>query len=379
MSGIRGGLSVAWNYLQPKIDIGEFVFFKLVSDYLDKKIAMLSEGIMERAMHGVALVALSLMTIWILWLGYQVATGTFRNSMTSVVTDMAKKVIIISVAISMSLLGTDLVQFFSHDMDQAINYLVTGEENTDTASAIDKNLAYTQVAFTAIDAVAVTEGNPELRDEKARALMFAGFGTTSPALTAGAMLVYFKFAIGFFIGLGPIFILLSMFQATKSMFQRWLQYGIATLFAMAGLNAVTSIVLELAAKVAAGFWGARAINGLIEANPEGLSSQAMQQGWMGLILTVALISVPTMLAAFFGGLAGGFMHYSAFGGAAAGVPGQRPGEAGYRGASSATNSPAAPHTEPVNTNIHGSRTEIQASVAQADAVKTGVTPNRERG
>jgi type IV secretion system protein VirB6 len=318
-----------WQLPQAGTGVGDFVFFELIANYLDGKISLLADAVMRRAMAWVGLTALSLLTIWIMVVGYQIVTGTYRDSLSSLVTDMAKKVLIVSVAVSMSLFGTNLQHFFTVDVDQAVNQLVNGEETKSTADSIDESLAYMQVAFTAIDSVQVLGDDADLRGQKERALLFAGFGTSSPAMTAGAMLIFFKFIIGFFVGLGPLFILMLLFKKTQPMFQRWLQYGIATLFAMAGLNAVTAIVLELSTRVAIAFWGAKAINGLLAVDPEGLSMQAMQQGGIGLLLSVAIVSVPSALAAFFGGVAGNFMAFSQFpgGGSGSGLgpQGQMPG------------------------------------------------------
>ncbi|MDR6935018.1 hypothetical protein [Luteibacter sp. 3190] len=58
-----------------------------------------------------------------------------------------------------------------------------------------------------------------------------------------------------------------------------------------------------------------AVNQLILGNnTEGLTSKAMQQGGIGLLLTALIVSVPPMAAAFFQGTLGSFMSYSAFGG-----------------------------------------------------------------
>lgn len=342
MINAASSLSVGlWQWMQPRVSgVGEFVFFKLISDYLDHKITALSEGMMSRAMEAVSLVAVGLLTAWILIVGYQVMNGTFRGSMSALVTEATRRAVIVTVAASMTLLGEDVNYFFTEHLDKAVNYVVNGEGGRTTTNAIDENLAYTQVAFTAIDAVNVSDGNPQLQAEKERALMFAGFGTSSPALTAGAMLIFFKFTLGIFIGLGPIFILTLLFDATKQMFQRWLQYGIATIFAMAGLNAVSAIVLDLSTRIAVAFWGAKGINGLIGANPEGLTTQAMQQGWIGLLLTVAIISVPSMLAAFFGGLAGSFSAFSQFQTSGGGAP------PGARGAGSPPLAPSVDASPP---------------------------------
>lgn len=264
--------------------IGDFVFFKLISDYLGHAVATLTGGLMTRAMEVVGLLAPSLMFAWLMIVGYQVATGRYRGSATALMTDLTKKTVIVLMAATMSFFGTDLSRLITVNMDQAINTLVTGESGTGTVEAVDQNLAYTQVATAVIDAVVVME-DAELQREKANALLLASFGTSSPALAAGAMQLFFQFVLGWFIGLGPVFILAALFPATQRLFRRWLQYGIATLFAMAGLSAVTAIVLEFCLKVAAGYWGAKAINGISGAEPEGLSLLAHQQGWLGLIMS----------------------------------------------------------------------------------------------
>jgi type IV secretion system protein VirB6 len=66
-----------------------------------------------------------------------------------------------------------------------------------------------------------------------------------------------------------------------------------------------------------------------------MTSQAMQQGGMGLILTTLIITAPPMAAAFFQGTLGYFTPGSVFGGGGAlgggmrDVSGRYPGQAGY--------------------------------------------------
>ena len=378
-SGMGVMVAALWDFFHPHVGIGEYVFFDAISGYLDREIVRITGEMVTRSTQLVMMFALALMTVWITVVGYQMVSGTFRGSMMSLVTDMGKKVLIITTAASMALFGTDLHHFIDHDVDSAINGLVTGQ-NVPTSTAIDENLAYMQIAFTAIDAIEVTDGNQELRDEKARALMFAGFGTSGPALTAGAMLIFFKFITMFFIGLGPIFILLLFFQSTKDMFRRWLQFGVATIFAKAGLSLVTSIVLKLSIKVALAFWGAKVINGILGADPEGITSQAMQQGGIGLLLTVTIISVPSALAAFFGGIAGsGFMHASAFGGggAARGAlpqPSMPQPVAAPPANSAMPQQVNAPNTLP---GLQGKASPVDSSPVNVDAVKSASDLSRK--
>jgi type IV secretion system protein VirB6 len=72
---------------------------------------------------------------------------------------------------------------------------------------------------------------------------------------------------------------------------------------------------------------------------EGITSMAMQQGGLGLILSVLIITVPQMTAQFFMGALGQFMHYSNFGGTDAGNA--QPGPQGQ---------PTGSYQSPVNTD-----------------------------
>ena len=68
---------------------------------------------------------------------------------------------------------------------------------------------------------------------------------------------------------------------------------------------------------------------LAGASSDGMTSQAMQQGGMGLILTTLILTAPPMAAMFFQGTLGSFMAYSQIGGSpvaqAPGPSGQPPG------------------------------------------------------
>jgi type IV secretion system protein VirB6 len=120
-------------------------------------------------------------------------------------------------------------------------------------------------------------------------------------------------------------------QQTKELFRKWLMYGIGTLFSIAMLYVVTSIVLYLTVNLAGALWSATVINIITGQGGEGYSSQAIQQRGIGLLMTVLIISVPPMASMFFNGTLGNFMPYAAFGAGAASQPGpqgQPPGSYG---------------------------------------------------
>lgn len=66
---------------------------------------------------------------------------------------------------------------------------------------------------------------------------------------------------------------------------------------------------------------------------DGINSQAMQQGGLGLLLTTLIITAPPMAAMFFQGTLGGFSAYATMGPhltqqGGGGAPGGHPGNAG---------------------------------------------------
>jgi type IV secretion system protein VirB6 len=311
-------------------NIADYVFYKLVYDYLEDKIDTFGMEVMARMMTWASTFALILVTIYIMVQGFRVMTGRSGQPLMELVINLGRITLVVAAATAMAIGSTDLSTFLTKDLDRHVHYMFTGNDNETTADAIDKNLAYTQLALASIDAVKIVGKGGEIQEEKARAYLIAGFGSASPPMAAGAMLLLYKFAMSLFIGLGPLFILCLIFDQTKDLFRRWLMYGIGTIFSMGLLSAVASMVLELTIRVSAATWGAKILSGLIPGTTEGLTSTAMQTGGIGLLMTVLIVSVPPMAAMFFQGTLGNFLTYSAFGGAgggggAPGPQGQPPG------------------------------------------------------
>jgi type IV secretion system protein VirB6 len=195
------------------------------------------------------------------------------------------------------------------------------------------------------------------------------------------MLLLYQFAIALVVGMAPLFILCLIFDQTKELFRKWLLYGVGTLFSMAVLSLVSAIVLKMTLSVAEALWATEFIRSLAGGNSVGLSTQAMEQGGVGLLMTVLIVSVPPMTAMFFNGTMGQFMYYSAF--SRAGMPGPRgqpPGAyaygSGYGGAMH--HQPAA--AAPAISVGHGlpaiaTRGTLPSSSPRIDAIKSA--PRRD--
>jgi type IV secretion system protein VirB6 len=340
--------------------VGDFFFFRLILDYLHEQINAFGVELLARVMRWVGGMALTLMTLWVLIQGFRIVTGRSRDSMMVLVTNMARAALIVAVATSMAMFGRDLHGFLINDVKNEISHVVTGKDDR-PEDLIDRNLGYMQVALSAVDMLDVA-GDETLDSAKTRAMWFIGLGTGGPAVTAGSMLLLYEVALALFIGLGPLFILCLLFEQTKQLFQRWLLYGIGTMFSMAVLAAMVSIAMEMVARVAAAFWGSALLGKLLGSNfSDGMSSMALQQGGVGLILTTLILTAPPMAAMFFQGTLGSFMAYSQIGGSAVtatpGPSGQPPGS--YVPATPGTNSDhdknigfvASPHLGGANAEV----------------------------
>ncbi|MEQ8035117.1 type IV secretion system protein [Xanthomonas sp. WHRI 6106] len=146
-----------------------------------------------------------------------------------------------------------------------------------------------------------------------------------PALRAAAVLLLHQIATAMFVGFGPLFILCLLFDQTKQLFQKWLLYGIGTMFSMGVLAAMVSICMKMVAKVAGSLWAVKGLGMVLDMDfTNGITSQAMQTGGMGVVLTLLILMKPSMAAFFFQNTLGSFTAYSQIGGAASAGGSSRP-------------------------------------------------------
>ncbi len=297
-------------------NVSDFLYFRLVYNFLTDQINQFGLSLMDNFMHWVAGMALVLVTIWIMIQGFRILTGQSHANLMEFVMNGARITLIITAATTMSVFNTNIYSFMTQSLPAEVNGLFTGND-TSPAETIDSNLAWTQLAMAAIDTVQTAPDDQQSIGEKSRAQMLATFGTASPPMAAGSMLLLYQFALALFIGMGPLFIMCLIFDRTRSLFDKWLQYGVGVIFSMALLSFISSLVLNLMLRVAAAYWTASTINTLTNQGTEGFTSQSMEQGGIGLMMTVLIISVPPIAANFFAGTLGSFMSYSVFGGAGA--------------------------------------------------------------
>lgn len=290
----------------PLDDASNMTIWRELNAILRDALADYGVRLFERMMTWVGLVALTLLTLWIMIQGYRIVTGRSRDSVVALATDSMRAVAIVGIATGMTLGGSTLFDFISNDMSNQINRLVAGDTG-DVYESIDRSLGYMQLGFSAIDAIQ-TGGNQHLQDVNDRNTKLVALGMAGPAIVAGSMLLYYKGMMALIIGFAPLGVLSLLFEQSKGVFQKWLNFLLGTLFSLAVLSVLTSLAMDIICAVAASFWTGK----LLGTNPEGYNSLAMQQGGIGLVLTILLITLPQGAASFFGGLMTGFNSVNAF-------------------------------------------------------------------
>ncbi len=316
-----GWLAVAGMDWAQAQGLPNMVFFQEINGFLDDEIGEFAGNLLGRVVTVAGSAALTLLTFWILVQGYRIATGLSREPMMALVGDALKAVLVIGIATGAAAGAGSTYRVLTDGLGEAVSQMVTGDEEGGAYEDIDQVLAIMQVALQVIDSI---DGGGDLLTEerKSRAMWFAGVGLGGPAIIAAAMLLLNKVAIALVVGLGPLFILCLLFRATRQLFSKWLYYGLGTLFSLALLTVMVTLALDMLIAVGLAFWVADWLTG---APQESLVSMAMQQGGMGLILTMLIVSAPPMAAMFFNGVLGQFSPYNAVGVATGGGAAPPPG------------------------------------------------------
>jgi type IV secretion system protein VirB6 len=293
-------------------DAANLFFFYEIKEFLNAKIDRFAVNLLGRMMQAVGIIALGIMTMWVFFQGVRVMTGKSRESLMEIVMNAGRAVLILTAATGLATGGAPIIKFMADKTTSTIYEAVTGHQNSDPYRAIDKNLAYMQLAMITIDALDVS-GDENIEAAKSRAQLFTGIGIAGPSLVGGTLLLLNRIMMALFIGFGPIFIMCLLFDQTKHLFSKWLLYGIGTMFSLAVLSVMVSISLDIVFAVATAFW----VGNFIGGNTEGISSMALQQGGLGAIMTLLMITVPPMAANFFQGTLGQLSTVNMFSGSGA--------------------------------------------------------------
>lgn len=344
--------------------LSDLLFFREINNFLTHEISVFQSNLFERVVNVLGVGAISLLTIWIIIQGYRIVTGQSRESMMVLVTNSLRATLIVGIALGAAKLSGSTFHALTDGLSNTVTSTVSGTDD-DVYERVDRCLAYMQLALSSIDVIEVG-GDEILNEKKDRALWFAGLGTGGPAVMAGTMLLLNKIAMALFVGLGPLFVLCLLFDQTKNLFGRWLYYGLGTMFSLGVLSVMVTLSTDMVIAVAKAFWA----SSLLGAGPDNVSSMALQQGGLGLVMSMLILSAPPMAAMFFQGTLGNFNAYNAFANQAPPPGSGIPPSAGYQGMQSPNPVHAPAVAEPVLPRPHATTQRTESYVMQPDAIKS---------
>jgi type IV secretion system protein VirB6 len=345
--------------------LSDLLFFREINSFLTHEISVFQSNLFERVVNVLGVGAVSLLTIWIVIQGYRIVTGQSRESMMVLVTNSLRATLIVGIALGAAKLSGSTFHALTDGLSNTVTSTISGTDD-DVYERVDRCLAYMQLALSSIDVIDVGE-DEILNEKKDRALWFAGMGTGGPAVMAGTMLLLNKIAMALFVGLGPLFVLCLLFDQTKNLFGRWLYYGLGTMFSLGVLSVMVTLSTDMVIAVAKAFWA----SSLLGAGPDNVSSMALQQGGLGLVMSMLILSAPPMAAMFFQGTLGVFSPYNSFANQApppgSGLPPRQP-SFGYQ-------EPTPSHqvnTARTQPTVHRSASaHTESHVSQPDLIKSG--------
>nr|WP_231900139.1 type IV secretion system protein [Neisseria flavescens] len=105
-----------------------------------------------------------------------------------------------------------------------------------------------------------------------------------------------------------------LFKRTAPLFQKWLYFGLATIFSSVLLGVMAEISMDLVGHLFGGAAAGKFVATVIgEGGTTGIMETVTQQLGLGLMLSTLLITVPPMAGMWFNGVMGSFSAYSVIG------------------------------------------------------------------
>lgn len=301
--------------------VGELAIYTSIRDYIYARIEFLTEHLLSKNLSIALSLVLALLTLWIMVQGYLIATGRSQEGLKGFAFGLGKAYFIVFVALGVASSSNFAIRTLTDTTADTLSEIMRGDnkigaacltQSTDSfvGCKIDQNLTVAQSIMGMLSRID-TAGDPNIFTQLNQAKWFAGVGTAGPGVVAGTMLIVFRIAMALFIGFAPIFILCLLFKKTAPLFQKWLYYGLATIFSGVMLGVMSDIAMDLVSNVGTSlFLSKEAVQFVTKETLVGLADTATQQLGLGLILSTLLIVVPPMAGMWFNGVMGSFSGYN---------------------------------------------------------------------
>jgi type IV secretion system protein VirB6 len=242
-------------------------------------------------------VATTLLMIYVMLWGWSMLRGMINEPITDGVTRLVRLAVIIGVALNLGRYNGYVSNFLWDSPDAIAGYIASGySDSTTSVQFLDQLMGRIYDLGNAYWTTGMAAGAvmPDFGMIIIAILIWSA-GIVSTAYGA-FLLCLSKMGLAIILAVGPIFILLTIFEGTKRFFDVWLGQALNFVFTVmltaAGIKLIMTIIdASLAAQVAAG------------ALSEPLIPQAIPVIVLCLIAALVLIQVPSMASALGGGVA----------------------------------------------------------------------------
>ena len=272
-------------------EAGDFALYTSIRNYIYARIEYFMEFALSRNLSLALTIVVSLLTLWIMIQGFLIATGRSQDNLKAFVFNLGKSYFIILLALGVSSTSafslrtltetlTNGVASIMSEEGENINQCIVTTSGSLLGCKIDKNLSTTQAIMGFINQVD-TANNPIL------------------------------VAMALFVGFAPIFILCLLFKKTAPLFQKWLFFGLATIFSSVLLAVMADISADLIEIIAKSLFVSKTLLEFTTGQEvSGISQAATQQLGVGIMLSTLLVTVPPMAGLWFNGIMGTANPYS---------------------------------------------------------------------
>lgn len=267
-------------------------------------------------------VATTLLTIYVMLWGWSMMRGVISEPVTDGAGRIIRLAVVIGIALNVGRYNTYLADMLWNSPDALAGVVASGYSNSNTSMQFLDNLmgqfydmgqAYNDKAH----ADSGLSGIPDL------SLWCAGLAIwVSGILVTGYaafLLALSKIAIAILLGVGPLFILMTIFEPTKRFFDSWVGQALNYVF----LVLLTAAAIKLVMTIIQTYLGAPAV---IAALADPSINQALPAIVFGIIGVLVMMQLPSMASALGGGVAIGTLGAVgwAYGKTKGGVTAMRP-------------------------------------------------------
>lgn len=288
------------------------LYFSLIKRFIDSELEQYASNLLDRIGNLMLSVALPLLTLWILWRGWEIISARQRDSMMAQVLDLLRVSVVVMLASTAALQHDSLYRLLTDGISDTAVSLVSGKPRGAMLADIDRGFAVMDLAYSRLQQIE-TGDDPQAASLRDKSSELASLGAASPAVVGSALMVLNRFMLALLLGLGPFFVLCLVFKQTESLFRGWLGALVACQVSLAVLSVAISLAMDLVVAMGATLWLS---DTLLAAGPGldagGIYNMARLQAATGLILSTLILGAPPAAAGLFRSAMANFNPYSPF-------------------------------------------------------------------